>query len=53
MVQIVLGAEAFVNILRRVVIENMAIYKSRIEWHDLRIAPDDIPEEGEDVLVTK
>lgn len=31
----------------------MAIYKSRIEWHDLRIAPDDIPEEGEDVLVTK
>lgn len=30
----------------------MAIFKSRIDWHDLRIAPDDIPEEGEDVLVT-
>lgn len=30
----------------------MAIYKSTIEWHDLRIAPDDFPEEGEDVLVT-
>ncbi len=31
----------------------MAVYKSYIEWHDLRIAPDDIPEEGEEVLVTK
>ena len=30
----------------------MAIFKSRIDWHDLRIAPDDIPEDGEDVLVT-
>lgn len=25
---------------------------SKIEWHDLRIAPDDIPEDGENVLVT-
>ena len=31
----------------------MAIYKKAIEWHDLRIAPDDIPEEDEEVLVTK
>ena len=30
----------------------MAIFKETIEWHDLRIAPDDIPEEDEDVLVT-
>ena len=30
----------------------MAIYRTRVEWHDLRIAPDDLPEEGEEVLVT-
>lgn len=31
----------------------MATYRSRIDWHDLRIAPDDIPEEDEEVLITK
>ena len=31
----------------------MATYRSRIDWHDLRISPDDIPEEDEEVLVTK
>ena len=25
---------------------------SRIEWHDIRIDPDDLPEEDEEVLVT-
>lgn len=25
---------------------------TKVEWHDLRIAPDDIPDEGENVLVT-
>jgi hypothetical protein len=43
------------NILRTKedTIGGMATYRSRIDWHDLRIAPDDIPEEGENVLVTK
>ena len=25
---------------------------TKVEWHDLRIAPDDIPEPGEELLVT-
>ena len=30
----------------------MAIIKSTVEWHDLRIAPDDMPDAEEEVLVT-
>lgn len=28
------------------------VYRTIIGWHDVRIDPDDIPEEGENVLVT-
>lgn len=30
----------------------MAIVWSQIEWHDIRISPEDMPDEEEDVLVT-
>ena len=28
------------------------VYRDIIEWHDVRQDPDDVPEEGENVLVT-
>lgn len=30
----------------------MALLKTDVEWHDLRIDPDDLPQEGEPILVT-
>lgn len=30
----------------------MALYKTEVEWHDLRIDPDDLPGNGEPILVT-
>jgi len=30
----------------------MALYTGKIEWHDLRIAPDDLPGTEEPILVT-
>ena len=31
----------------------MPLYPAKVQWHDLRIDPEDIPDDGEDVLVTK
>lgn len=31
----------------------MPLYSTKVQWHDLRIDPEDIPEDQEEVLVTK
>lgn len=30
----------------------MALYTTETEWHDLRLDPDDLPDDGEPILIT-
>lgn len=32
--------------------EKMALYRTELEWHDLKIDPDDLPDEEDPILVT-